>query len=136
VRRTFLHQAAALEDHDAVGDLAHHRHVVGYKHQTQAHLRLALAQNHQEPGLLGGVEHAGGLVGHEQLGPHHQRPGQGDALQLTTRQLVGEGVEEGSRRRQPHTLERLGHRHVALRAVLRALDIEWLAHQLPDRHPG
>ena len=82
MRGALLHHPAGIEHHDAVAHLAHHRDVVGHEHQSQAHLHLALPQDNEEAGLLGGIEHAGGLVGDQQLGPRHQGPSHHDALQL------------------------------------------------------
>ncbi len=101
--------------------------------KPESHLGLALAQDHQEAGLLRCVQHAGGLVGHQQLRADDEGPGQGDPLQLPAGELVGVGIQEPPRAGQADAVEDLGDSRP--RVGVTGRDVEWLAHELGHREP-
>ena len=76
--------------------------VVGDDHDGGA-VAVQLAQQLQDRRPGGGVEVAGGLVGHHQRGPAGQGPGDGGALLLAAGQLVGPVPEPVA---EPDPLER------------------------------
>jgi hypothetical protein len=61
--------------------------IVGDHHGGLAELADGLPHERQDLGARARVEVAGGLVGEDDLGPARQRPRDGDALLLTTREL-------------------------------------------------
>ena len=86
--RAVLEDAAAVEERDAVGDLAGEAHLVGGdQHRHAAVLELADHVEHLADQL--GVEGRGDLVEQQQLGLHGQRPHDRDPLLLAARELVG-----------------------------------------------
>ena len=64
---------------------------MGHHHDGGAQLVDLLQQHHDLQGALG-VQIAGGLVGHDDLGIVHQGPGDGHALLLAAGELVGQPV--------------------------------------------
>ena len=85
--------APGVEEHHPVGQ-ADGGHPVG--HHDGGGVELA-AQPGEDLGLDPGVDGAGGVVEHQQPGPPHQGPGQGQALALPAREgdapLAEDGVE-------------------------------------------
>ena len=77
-RRLHLHLLAGIHDHDPVGGLRHHAHVVGDQHQRHAAFALEIQQQVDDLGLDGDVQRRGRLVGDQQAwiagdrhGDHH-----------------------------------------------------------------
>ena len=119
-----------------VGDPQHRRQVVGDQHHGHPPVHLELLEQLEHLGLLGGVEHRDGLVGHQELGLEHQRPGQGHPLQLAARQLVrvaGQEVVVGGEAGGP---QRRPDQAVLLLGVADVLQLEWLPHRLGHREAG
>ncbi len=85
-----LDEPAAVQDRDAVGDLADDGEVVRDEQAREAEPRPQVGQQVQDPRLHGHVERARGLVGDEEVRPEGDGTGDGDALTLTAGQLVGE----------------------------------------------
>ena len=93
---------AVGEEHRTVGVRRGHR-VVGDHHDRLAELAHGLTHEVEDLGARAGVEVAGGLVGEDDLGPAGERPGDGDALLLATRELgrpVRRGATRGRRSRR------------------------------------
>src|SRR4051812_32613716 len=76
------------EEDDAVG-VGRRDRVVGHHHHGLVVVVDAASQQLEDLGAGAAVEVAGRLVGEHDLGPAHQRPGHGDPLLLTPRELVG-----------------------------------------------
>src|SRR5574338_780671 len=76
-------------------------------HDHRLSLGMQLAEDRHDLGARGAVEVAGGLVRQQDAGPVHQRPGDGHALALPARELVGAVVHPvpeshpGQRRLRP-----------------------------------
>ena len=106
VRRAFLLDAALVHHHDAVGHFHGLFLVVGDEDAGDVHLVMQAAQPAAQLLAHLGVERTEGLVEQQHLGLNGQSAGQGDALALTTGELVrvtvGDPVEL-------HELEQLGH---------------------------
>ena len=83
-----LDDLAEVHHRHPVGDVAHHRQVVGDEHVGQAELVLQILEQVDDAGLDRHVERRHRLVEHEQLGLERERPGDADALALTAGELV------------------------------------------------
>ncbi len=85
--RALLDDSALLQHHDAVTDIADHRHFMGDQHNGQAQALIDLAQ--QAENRLGGfrVQRRGGLIAEQNRRVVHQCAGDADALFLPARQL-------------------------------------------------
>ena len=131
-----LHNVAQVHHTDPIGDIAHHRQVVGDEHIGQVLLLLQLLEQVDDLGLDGHVQGGHALVAHDELGLHHQGPGNGHALAPAAGELVGIAVD-----------------HIVLEAalvhggqdmllhLLGALAVEIMGEQallndLADGHPG
>ena len=77
-----------------VGDPEHHRQVVGDEDHGHPPLDLEVLEKLDHLGLLAGIEHRHGLIGHQQPRVEHQRPGERHPLKLTSRQLMRVTAEE------------------------------------------
>ena len=124
-----LHDAALVDDRDAVRDIAHHRKVVGDEQVGDAALLLQLAQQVEHLRPDGHIQCADGLVCHNELRLHDERPGNADALPLPAGKFVGEA---GSKlRQQTYVQKRLPHLLLPLRGgKLRAHVLQALAHDV------
>ena len=87
-----LHQGAQVHDADAVGDMAHHRQVVGNEQVRQAQLLLHVLQHVDHLGLDGHIQSGDGLVADDELGLDCQGAGNAHALLLAAGELVGIAV--------------------------------------------
>ena len=87
-----LDDVAGLEDHDAVGQLGHHAHVVGDEQDGGADPVAQPPEQGEDLGLHGDVERGRRLVGQQQRGLVGQRQREHDPLLLTSGELVGVGV--------------------------------------------
>ena len=104
--RAELDDLPQVHHRDVVGEIAHHGEVVGDEHERGFAAGLELAQEVDDRRLHRDVERGDGLVGDHHVRVAGERPGDGDALLLATRQLVG--LPPGQLRRQPHDLEEVG----------------------------
>ena len=94
-----MHPALVHEDH-AVAHLAGKRHLMRDHHQRHAFLRQRLDHAQHLTHQLR-VQRRGDLVAQQHLRLHGQGTGNGHALLLPTRELVGHGIELFG---QTHTL--------------------------------
>ena len=78
-----------LHDHDAVAQGTYQGQVVGDEHVGQAEAGLQVAQQLHDLELDRAVQGRGGLVQDDELRPQDKGPGDGDALALAARELVG-----------------------------------------------
>ena len=88
-RRTDLDDTAEVHHGDAIGDMFHHRQVVGDENHRELHLAREVAQEVQNLCLDGDVERGDRFIGDDELGLDGQCAGDGDALALATGKLVG-----------------------------------------------
>ncbi len=87
-RRTPLDDAALVEHHDLVAQMAHHREVVADEHVGDTEFLLQILHQVQHLGLHGDVECAHGLVGDDQARARDERARNGNALALAAGELV------------------------------------------------
>ena len=87
--RPGLDDAAGLEDLDARGDRAHQGEVVGHEHHADAPRLPQALEQLDDRALHGHVEGRGDLVADHHVGLGGERPCDGDALALTTREPAG-----------------------------------------------
>ncbi|KAI1693436.1 hypothetical protein Ddc_22834 [Ditylenchus destructor] len=88
-----LHNAAALQHQHAIRHGAHHREVVGHEQRRDAALAAQPLQQRQHLRPQRHVQCGHGLVQHQQIRLHHQRPRNRDALTLSTGELVREAPQ-------------------------------------------
>ena len=117
VGRSKLDELADIHHRDAVGDVAHHRKVVGDEEEGQFQARLQLEQQVQHLRLDRDVERRDRLVGHDEARVGGERPGDADALALAAAEGVREAMHEFGP--QAHQAKQLGHPVGALAAVAR-----------------
>ena len=84
-----LHEAARLKHRRRVGEVAGRGQVVSDVEDGQAPFVTQLCQQVEDAGAQRGIQHRGGLVGHQHLGLTGQGPGDGHALTLPAGELVG-----------------------------------------------
>ena len=128
-----LDDLAQVHHRDAVGDVAHHRQVVGDEHVRQVQLVLQVLQQVHHLGLDGHVERGDRLVGDDQLGLQGQGPGDADALALAAGELVGVAVVV--LRGQAHQRQQVLHGLLHAVGRLDALDVEGRADDGADGVP-
>ena len=102
-----LHDAALVDDGDAVGDVAHHGKIMGDEQVGDAAFLLQAAQQVQHLCTDGHIQCADGLIGNDELRFHDQGPGNADALALSAGKFVGEAG--GKFRQQTHVQKSLTH---------------------------
>ena len=88
VRSASLDERAEVHDGDPVGDVAHHRQVVGDDDVGQPELVLQVLEQVDDLRLHGDVEGGDRLVGDDELGRQGERAGDADALALAAGELV------------------------------------------------
>jgi hypothetical protein len=86
--RAFLHLVAAVHDHNLVGDLRDHGHVVGDEHHRCARLALQPVDQRQDLGLDRNVERGRRFICYKNARLAGQRDGDDDPLAHAARQLV------------------------------------------------
>ena len=102
-----FHDAALVDDCDAVRNVAHHREIMGDEQVGDAALLLQAAQQVEHLGADGHVQSADGLIGHDEFRLHDERTGNADALPLAAGKFVGKA---GSKfRQQAHVQQSLPH---------------------------
>ncbi len=129
-----LDDLAQIHHGHPVGDVAHHREVVGHEQVGQPELGLELLQQVDDLGLDRDVQRRDRLVADDQARLHGQRPGDADALALAARQLVR--VPAGHGGQQARVAEQLVDPRGAGGPVRHdAVDGERLRDDLAHRHP-
>ena len=89
-----LHELAQVHHRHPIGDVADDREVMGDEQVGQPELRLEALEQVDDLGLDGHVERGDGLVAHDQLRLHGERPGDADALPLAAAELVRVAIRE------------------------------------------
>src|SRR3546814_3757206 len=127
-----IYDLAEVHHGHAVGDVAHHREVVGDEHVGEVELGLELLQQVHDAGLDRHVESRDGLVEDDQLRLQGQGPGDADALALAARELVREavGVLDG----QADDGQQLLDPRLDLGVVPAEVDLQRLGQRGPDGH--
>ena len=88
MRGAVLHHPALAHHGQEVAHLRGHAQVVRDEQHRQVQPRLDLVEQLQHLGLHRHVQRRHGLVGHQQLGVHHQRAGDAQPLALAAAELV------------------------------------------------
>src|SRR5262245_60427762 len=83
-----LHDAAQMEDHHAVRDLAHDREIMTDENERHAGERLKLHDKVDDLALDRDIECADSLVANDQLRSDNHSPRDTDTLILSTRELM------------------------------------------------
>jgi len=103
--RSPLHDPPGVHHRDGVGEVAGGGDVVGDVQHGELMLVRELAQQVQQAGPDGDVEHGDGLVGEQHLRPDRQGEGDRHALSFAARQLVRELGQEFPGWTEFHLLE-------------------------------
>ena len=115
IHRALLDDLAQVHHRHPVGRVVDDRQVVGDEQVGEPVLLLEVLEQVDDLRLDGHVQGRHRLVEHQQLGLHGQRPGDADALSLTTRQLMR--VSTCVLRPEPDVLEQRGHALATVRPV-------------------
>ena len=87
-----LADRSPVHDRDSCGEVLDDRQIMGDEQVGQTTFRLSVHQQIHDLGLHRDIQGGDGLVGHEELGIHAERPGDGDTLPLPSGELVGEAL--------------------------------------------
>ena len=107
--------APAVHHGDAIGDDLDQREVVGDEEVGEIALLLQVAHEVEHLRPHRHVERGDRLVGHDEVGLEGERAGDGDALELATRELGGVALDHVAAHADP--LEELVHLARALLAA-------------------
>ena len=100
-----LHDPPQVHHGHPVGDVAHHRQVVGDEDVRQPEVLLQVLQQVDHLGLHRDVQGRDGLVTHDDLGAERNTAGNPDTLTLATGELVGVTIDVLGV--EPHQVEQL-----------------------------
>ena len=128
-----LDDPAEVHHRDAIRDVPRQAQVVGDDEDGDLLVADEVEQQAQDLPADRRVEAGHRLVGHQQLGLHHHRPGDDHPLALPTRQLVGVAQEEPLRRAETAAGQCLRHPGLLVR---KPVDARALGHDLVDRLAG
>ena len=103
VRGGLLDDLPLFHHQNPVGEIAHHRQVVGDKQIGQAQLFAQLHQQVEDLRLGRNIQRRYRFVADHQPRLEDQRPGNADALALATGKLMGQARQAAAR--QPHGIE-------------------------------
>ena len=98
VRGGLLDDLPLFHDQNPIGEIAHHRQVVGDKQIGQAQLFAQLYQQVKDLRLGRHIQRRHRLVADHQPGLEDQRPGNADTLALATGELVGQTRQTAARK--------------------------------------
>src|SRR5512134_3800563 len=93
--------ASRIHDHDTVGHIGMHCHVMGHQEYRIAAHSLDILNHLQDSALDNDIQRRSGLIGNDQTGLEHGRQSDGHSLPHSARKLVGMGGENLSRESQP-----------------------------------
>ena len=127
-----LHDLAEVHHRDLLGDVLHHREVVGDEEIGEPPLLLQVHEQVQDLRLHRDVERGDRLVTHEERGLDRQRAGDPHPLALAARELVR--VAAGEAGVEPDLLKQRRHFGVGPGAGREAVDGEGLAQRLAHGH--
>ena len=117
-----LDNAAEIHDGDARGDVLDDRQVVADEHVSEIEIAAQIREQVQDLRLHRDIERRGRLVADDDLGPHDEGAGDGDALALPAGQLARIAVHEA--RRQADALEHRADGAAPLRRGADAVHLE------------
>ena len=95
IRLTTLHHLALLHHDQVMRQRSHHRQIVADEQVSQAMFLLQTPQQSHDLLLHRAIQCRRRFIQQDQVGLEHQRPGNGDALPLTTGELVGIAMAGG-----------------------------------------
>jgi len=108
-----FHHRAPIEYDDIVADVIGGREIVGDVQKRNTVLAVQGAESLEQGGAQGGIHHRHRLIGDEELGLEQERSGHGDALALTSAQLVRK-APQGLLRPEAHLQQCLVHEFTSL----------------------
>ncbi len=115
--RPRLADLAVLQDHDLLRAGGRDREVMGDQQHPDPEIAAQVVEQVEDLLLHGDVECGGGLVGHEQARAGEDRQGDEHALELTARELMGEGAQDPLRILDTHPFEGGARERLAVRAA-------------------
>ena len=127
-----LDDLAEVHDRDAMGDVLHHREVVGDEDEAEPETGLQILEQVDDLCAHRDVEGRDGLVADQELGLDRKGAGDADALALAARELVRVAPRVAGQ--QAHEAEELGHPLLFRAAAGEAVNGERLGQHLADRH--
>ena len=130
-RGTLLHDPAAVQDDDAVGEVPNDRKVMGDEQVAQLKFTLQISEQVENLRLNRQIERAHGLVADDQTGPRHQSASDRDPLPLPTGEVSW--VACGRLRSNAHVFEHLDNTFADHNARCPALGTEGLRKGLANR---
>jgi hypothetical protein len=132
-RRADLHDAAEVDDRDAVGEMIHHGDVMRDEQHREVEAPLQRVEQIDDLCLDRHVERRDRLVGDQQRGTDRQGARDADALALPAGKLMRPPV--GVFGPERHHVEQLEHAFAPLtRAARHALHVERLGDYIGDAH--
>ena len=132
--RTVLDDLAQVHDGDRVAHVGHRGEVVGDEEVRQPEVALQVGEQVQDLRADRHVERRHRLVQHHQARRERQRAGDGDALALAARELVGEQL--GGALRQADEVEQLRHALADRGGGEGLVGDQRLGHDLAHAHAG
>jgi hypothetical protein len=128
-----FYDLAEVHDGYPVGDMPDYPEVMGDEDIGEPELLLEVREEVQHLGLDRHIEGGDRLVGHDQLRPGREGPGDADPLALAAGELVRIAVEVGGG--EAHDIEEFGHLAPYLRGVAVPVDVQRLGDDLPCPAP-
>ena len=129
-----LDDVSEIHHRDSVGDVLHHREVVGHEQVGDSELVLKIGEEVDRLRLDRHIERRDGLVADDQVGAEGERPGDVDSLALTAGEFVGVAGAVSSTEADP--VEKLQHPVVDLLRCHLRVDPHRLADDAADGMAG
>ena len=92
-----LDDPTKIHDRDPARDVLHHGKIMADEEIGQPELLAQIHQEVKDLALHADIEGGGRFIADHDLGPHDERAGDGDALTLSARELVGIPVDHAPR---------------------------------------
>ena len=131
-----LNDLAGIHHRQAVGHAGNRTNVVADVQHRHTEVLLKFSQQVKDMGLSRNVEASRRLVKYKQLGRSGQTHGDGNPLQLTTRELVGIPTGELGHLRQVHLGQQLQQPFTQLRSRKTDMDRQDLRDLIAHPHGG